>query len=292
MSLTSKPGGNFCLPCAQRLGSSPSSFSTCDICGKLCGVYWQLGVEERTPASHERMRVVNLPKPYVYTRYSDSNRTKMIAPPLRTPGSISPLLQVYPQAPVQHPRKRKRTEVSPEPAAHIRSIPHIVLPPGTANAPLPILYQTLKQLLADVNKLLNTPHEEQAFHFKGECAVVADPAVDNANRVAAVAWEMIQKTVLSFNIHTLKIQINAHAALAMTLSSAIWMDCLPDSLETNAPPCRRCEHLLTIGVESCMSGSGNPVSSPLNSTFPTSRPKARVQIKGQRIVVALKHFQT
>ncbi|KAJ7150042.1 hypothetical protein C8R43DRAFT_1006134 [Mycena crocata] len=287
---------SLCASCAHLLGRLQSPFNIpCSRCGQLCGAHWQAALEERKRAAEEKTRVENIPlfrKPYVYTRYSDGNRTNAIIPPRIPPVQVA-RPQVHPQVPSQRPRKRKRKAPSPEPTPmhvpqrdfllpppHLRIDPpkRVVLPPGSADAPEPVLYQSLAVLLADLNKLLVTPHEEQPFHFKGACAIVADPAVGSADRVRKVAWEVIQRTVVAFNLNALSIKTNPRAALVMTPSSAIWMGSPPAMLATAAPPCRRCEHLFSIGVEPCGSGS-RPV--------PT-----RFSIPGQRIVVALKHFPT
>ncbi|KAJ7128193.1 hypothetical protein C8R43DRAFT_951522 [Mycena crocata] len=173
-----------------------------------------------------------------------------------------------------------------------RSIPRIVPPPGAADAPVPVLYQSLSLLLADLNKLLNTPHEQQAFHFKGACAIVADSAVGNVARLVVVAWEIIQKTTLAFDINTLKIQSNPRSALVMTSSSAIWMGLPPDMLTKAALPCRQCEHLLTIGIDPCMSGSISSAGPALATSDSNSSTTPRPQIRGQRIAITLKHFPT
>ncbi|KAJ7150061.1 hypothetical protein C8R43DRAFT_496625 [Mycena crocata] len=284
---------NFCFSCAQRLGFAPSPLNLpCTICGQHCAANWQLEWAEQMKASQERMRTLQQRFPYMPYSQSTSVPNNVVIPSISKPPVIPPPTD----GTIQRPAKRKRTESSSEPAylpmrdfAQPRSIRRIVLPPGATDAPAVVLYQSLELLIVDMNKLLNTPHEEQAFHFKGACAVVADPAVGNSARVAEVAWEIIRKTALAFNLNTLKIQSNPRSALFMTPSSAIWMGLPPDMLDKAAPPCRRCEHLLTVGVEPCVSGSLSSRAASNYNTFPTT---ASPQIMGQRIVVALKHFPT
>ncbi|KAJ7134069.1 hypothetical protein C8R43DRAFT_1205667 [Mycena crocata] len=192
-------------------------------------------------------------------------------------------------------RKRKRSDVEsdsqpaqvdlhPPPAQPPRVLlPQVVvLPDATSDALPPIPFQTLALLLMDLNRLLNTPHEMQAFHFAGACTVV-DPTMDHAEKLEAVAWEVIRGTVLAFDIHTLTMRTTPRGAVASTPSAAIWMGAPPPppnsfSTAPPPPPCRHCEHLLTIGVAKLPSKS-------------KSKTKTKgVAMPGQRIVVELRHF--
>ncbi|KAJ7673864.1 hypothetical protein DFH06DRAFT_1173422 [Mycena polygramma] len=134
----------------------------------------------------------------------------------------------------------------------------------------PTAYPTLALLLADLNRLLCTPHASQAFQlFRGTCAGVGAAREDRAARVVDIAWEIIATTVLSFDIHALKIESSPSAAVATAQSSAIWMGA-PSSPEMNTSPCDRCEHLLTISVWE----------------------EQQAEASGQGILVALRHCAT
>ncbi|KAJ7150081.1 hypothetical protein C8R43DRAFT_497125 [Mycena crocata] len=206
------------------------------------------------------------------------------------PRTNGPLSQngVNPDATAHRLRKRKPQTPSPPPIfVQDLSLPYIpppkrvVLLPGTADACPPVMYKSLALLLADLNKLLNTPHEDRAFHFKGACTIVADPSIGSGDRVRRVAWEVIRRTVVAFNIHALTIENGTFGALTTAQSSALWMSSPPASLAIATVPCRKCEHIFTIGAEPC-------VSAPT----PISTPEARVQLSGQRIMVVLRHLPT
>ncbi|KAJ6592505.1 hypothetical protein B0H19DRAFT_1245374 [Mycena capillaripes] len=163
----------------------------------------------------------------------------------------------------------------------------LVTPTSTASISIPaapIAYQTLGLLLTDLNRLLCTPHAGREFEFRGTCALVADPAVAPAARVVTVAWEVIEKTVLAFNIHALSVHSSGTTAVATTQSSALWMGDPASSASDNTVntdsdsrrpcPCARCEHLLTISVWA------------LEPQLGVAKPK------GEGIWVALRHFAT
>ncbi|KAJ7204947.1 hypothetical protein GGX14DRAFT_459015 [Mycena pura] len=149
---------------------------------------------------------------------------------------------------------------------------HVIVPSASGLDPdqaPPVAYATLALLLADLNRLLCTPHEHYPFHFMGTCAVVSDPAVGHAARVMRVAWEIIQRTVLSFNVHRLTVATAPHVAVVTTKSSALWMGADKQAIEST--PCRLCQHLLVLHVTS---------------------DDSRAPIEGQRMTVGLKHFPT
>lgn len=129
---------------------------------------------------------------------------------------------------------------------------------STAPTPLPIPYQSLTLLLNDINRLLLTPHEGREFDFRGTCAVVADRQDSGEEalkaRVHHVAWGLLDRTVLAFDVHNLAVHASARAAVATTQSAAIWMGAPPDPRLQSGKgkeeecPCARCEHILTISV--------------------------------------------
>ncbi|KAJ7817694.1 hypothetical protein B0H14DRAFT_2841900 [Mycena olivaceomarginata] len=109
---------------------------------------------------------------------------------------------------------------------------------STAPTPLPIPYQSLTLLLNDINRLLLTPHEGREFDFRGTCAVVADRQDSGEEalkaRVHHVAWGLLDRTVLAFDVHNLAVHASARAASGKGKEE----EC----------PCARCEHILTISV--------------------------------------------
>ncbi|KAJ7697695.1 hypothetical protein B0H17DRAFT_1197356 [Mycena rosella] len=191
--------------------------------------------------------------------------------------------QPQPQAQVPPPASRAprpRPRPHPPKPPRIPTPKRVILPLVETNTiedtPAPIPYQTLRLLLIDLNRLLCTPHEEQPFHFCGTYSIVADPAVNHAARLTSVAWALIRGTAVSFNVHTLAVQTSPRQALVKTHSSAIWMGAPPDPRladVTQPRPCERCEHLITIRVE--------------NDDSALAR-----GLKGQRVVLALRHFPT
>ncbi|KAJ7673993.1 hypothetical protein DFH06DRAFT_1173724 [Mycena polygramma] len=143
--------------------------------------------------------------------------------------------------------------------------PHTSLPHSTSEA---IEYQTLALLLADLTRLVSTPHVGREFDFRGTCAVVGSAPGGPSARVVDVGWKIIEKTVLAFDVNAMKIQSSTLAAVTNIQTSAIWM-AAPHSIappadpkatsnsnsktktktkEAEEPRCVRCEHLLTISV--------------------------------------------
>ncbi|KAJ7617303.1 hypothetical protein FB45DRAFT_933856, partial [Roridomyces roridus] len=138
----------------------------------------------------------------------------------------------------------------------------------------PIVYQSLALILEDLNRLLYTPHEGQPFDFRAVCAIIADPAIDNAERVRLVAAQVTELTAISFNPYTLKIHDFPQGAASTVQTAALWMgtaSVLPPNVA-----CRRCEHLLTVSVTYCRG--------------PLIRGEDISGFRGQRIIVALTHF--
>ncbi|KAJ7171371.1 hypothetical protein C8R46DRAFT_1088251 [Mycena filopes] len=177
---------------------------------------------------------------------------------------------------------------APAPAPRIpKAIPRtihlpLVTDPGPA-APF-ITYQTLALLLTDLNRLLSTPHEGQAFAFRGTCAVVAHPPTSPLvaerhyrARVAEVGWDVIAKTVLAFDAGALGRGVGLHSgtrgAIAQVRSAAIWMGA-PRLEKQGGParPCEKCEHILKISV--------------------WEERKREPVVMGESIFVELSHFAT
>lgn len=182
------------------------------------------------------------------------------------------------------PRDKKRTR-KPKSAAVIQDLKlrrgnppkPVVLPftRPTSNAPTPIPYQTLALLVADLRRLLCTPHEDQPFYFRGAFALVADPAIDTTMRITHVAWALVRGTPLSFNPDALVLQAFPFTQMALTTvsTSTIWMTPLEPRLAAAAPPrpCTRCEHQLSV-------------------TAMSDDSRAAHGLAGQRVVVGLRHF--
>ncbi|KAJ7087992.1 hypothetical protein B0H15DRAFT_842005 [Mycena belliarum] len=192
----------------------------------------------------------------------------------------------------RRPRKRQKKSVpvlttsvlpavSAPAASRISLQKHVVLPLVEVNEvttlPQPIPYQTLDLLVADLRRLLCTPHEAQPFYFRGVFALVADPDVPNTACITRVAWALARGTPLSFNPPALAIQTSAvtHMALTTVQTAAIWMAPLDPGLADAAlpSPCSRCEHLLTISAERDNSAAARGLA-------------------GQRVIVGLRHFPT
>ncbi|KAJ6472891.1 hypothetical protein C8R47DRAFT_721448 [Mycena vitilis] len=178
----------------------------------------------------------------------------------------TPQLQTAAEEPAPEPvplRRRKYTwlTTASEPPKE-RSAPAPVPPrkrkrgrPKRAAAPLPAsafplgTYQSLELLLTELNRLLCTPHTDSLVHFWGTCAdteVSEAAAADPAEHVREVAWEVIERTVLAFNVDNILIQTSGDSTFTMTESAAIWMGAGDDTSQNH--PCARCEHNLTIRV--------------------------------------------
>ncbi|KAJ6493181.1 hypothetical protein C8R45DRAFT_1212616 [Mycena sanguinolenta] len=124
--------------------------------------------------------------------------------------------------------------------------------PAKGTAPV-IAYQTLALLLADLNRLLTTPHGGPGFDFRGTCAEIIGPRdllrrddlAQHAQvyggdqrmraRVLKVAWEVLDRTVLAFDVHGLMIHAGGQAAVAKVKSAAMWMGD-PRLVEAPSPP--------------------------------------------------------
>ncbi|KAJ6472877.1 hypothetical protein C8R47DRAFT_1145662, partial [Mycena vitilis] len=251
----------FCSSCSIALGGSPCSQNIpCDGCGKSCAP-----VDANAPRLFQPTELFipnNLaraygekpqadtspwPKPYRYTYFVDSKQESV-------------------QMPLYHPVSKLTASdpstqfLSPSAGA------------GSFNTPA-IAYQTLDHLLAALNSLLGTSHAASGSDFCGTCAVVSEPGAHYAARVRKISWMIIERTMLAFDIHQLKIHTGSDAAFASTHSAAIWMGAPPDEHVQNrreARACARCEHLLTIGVSACK----------------------RDHVTGHSISVGLKHLGT
>ncbi|KAJ7239772.1 hypothetical protein B0H12DRAFT_76845 [Mycena haematopus] len=161
-------------------------------------------------------------------------------PPAPAPAP-APIL-APPDRPPQQPKR-----IILQPVDHTNLVP---------TAPIP--YQTLPLLLDDLNRLLCTPHWGRAFDFQGTCTrVVAVPGeFDFAKGVGEakmkehlmdVVWDVLDRTVVAFDVHKLAVHPGNHSAAATTRSAAIWMGG-PDVQEQQECPCKQCEHLLTLSV--------------------------------------------
>ncbi|KAJ7673851.1 hypothetical protein DFH06DRAFT_1318971 [Mycena polygramma] len=149
------------------------------------------------------------------------------------------------QAPPNHvPESQERSYYNEFRAQRVTLplIESLAAPPAPA-----IAYQTLNLLLADLNRLLCTPHAGQAFEFRGTCAVVGVASRGHTARVIDVGWQILEETVLTFNVNALQFKsLTPQGALATTESAAIWMGDIANVKVP--PPCDRCEHSLTISV--------------------------------------------
>ncbi|KAJ7088048.1 hypothetical protein B0H15DRAFT_842141 [Mycena belliarum] len=158
----------------------------------------------------------------------------------------------------RRPRKRQKKSVpalttsvlpavSAPAASRISLQKRVVLPLVEVNEvttlPEPIPYQTLDLLVADLRRLLCTPHEAQPFYFRGVFALVVDPDVPNTACITRVAWALARGTPLSFNPPALAIQTSTvtHMALTTVQTAAIWMAPLDPRLADAALP-RPCSH--------------------------------------------------
>ncbi|KAF7368471.1 hypothetical protein MVEN_00170300 [Mycena venus] len=156
--------------------------------------------------------------------------------------------------------------------AKLVTLPHVSFPSTSTPGVDPLVsYQTLSSLLSDLNKLLRTPHVGREFEFRGTCANIvgagakAPPSEAKLReRAVSVGWEIIEGSVLAFDVHALggKVVSSSRAAVVATQSAAIWMgggvprEVGPPSAsgengkdEDERPcPCTHCEHLLTITI--------------------------------------------
>ncbi|KAJ7613208.1 hypothetical protein FB45DRAFT_273960 [Roridomyces roridus] len=156
-----------------------------------------------------------------------------------------PVIYTPPPPPPPPPPVRYQPTLKPGPI-----VPLVEKPPATTPVPNPVAYQTLQLLLEDLNHLLYTPHEEQPFYFRGTCAIIADPAEGHVKKLVIVAQQIVERTALSFNPHTLEVQSSEDSASASTSTLAVWMDCRrrPTSRDVS---CTHCRHTLYIVVERC-----------------------------------------
>ncbi|KAJ6472909.1 hypothetical protein C8R47DRAFT_1324564 [Mycena vitilis] len=209
------------------------------------------------------------------------------------------------------PRNYYRDEPSPNgpPPPKRVVLPLITATSATPSAP-PIPYQTLALLLADLTRLLTTPHAGRAFDFRGSFAVVGTMPGGPAARVVDVGWEIIEKTVLTFNVNTLKIQSSTHEAVTTTQTSAIWMSAPPppkaaESRSKSAKATKMSEASKSSNPETMKASETVPndeasVTSNLKQATPCARCEHLLTISvsrdvgkyvsGERISVALRHF--
>ncbi|KAK7013959.1 hypothetical protein R3P38DRAFT_3362769 [Favolaschia claudopus] len=210
------------------------------------------------------------------------------APP--PPPPPPPPLRTAPPPPPPPPRP-----LFAPPPRHPR---HIALPPTALSNPSspPIPYQTLSLLLNNLNRLLLTPHHDRAFAFRGTYAFIAgvpSPGTTNSaappldalflkSQLLSVAWELLDRTVLAFDVHRLVVHADGKVAVATIRSSAGLGGGGHGASKTNGKsakrkgrekekaggPCDRCEHLLTISV--CL--------------------EERMYVVAARVIVALVHF--
>ncbi|KAJ7673853.1 hypothetical protein DFH06DRAFT_1173404 [Mycena polygramma] len=245
-------------------------------------------------------------------------------PQQRPPAQYLPVAQ----QPAYHPSKRPPRPRPPKvktftPGNYYRdrpspedppSLKRVVLPLVTATsitpAAPPIAYQTLALLLEDLTRLLTTPHAGRAFDFRGSCAVVGTMPGGSAARVIDVCWEIIEKTVLTFNVNALKIQSSTHEAVTTTQTSAIWMSAPPQPKAA----ARRSKSAKASKISKA-SKSSNPETTNAAEIVPTDQASKTSNLKqatpctrcehlltisvsqevgkylsGERISVALRHF--
>ncbi|KAK7052666.1 hypothetical protein R3P38DRAFT_2861588 [Favolaschia claudopus] len=218
-------------------------------------------------------------------------RVAAAAAPPPPPPSPPPLRTTPAPAPAPEP---PRPLFAPPPR-HPR---HITLSPAALSNPSspPIPYQTLSLLLNNLNRLLLTPHHDRAFAFRGTYAFIAgvpSPGTPNSaappldalflkSQLLSVAWELLDRTVLAFDVHKLVVHADGKVAVATIRSSAGLGGGGHGASKTNGKsakrkgkeqekargPCDRCEHLLTISV--CLEES--------------------MYVVAARVIVALVHF--
>ncbi|KAJ7673808.1 hypothetical protein DFH06DRAFT_1173323, partial [Mycena polygramma] len=273
-----------CSLCSIALGGSPCSQNVpCEGCGKSCApadanaprVFQptELLIPTKTEREYGEKSQADTTsswrKPYRYTYFGNAQQDS-VQVPLSYP--VSKLTALDPSTQLLRPRY---AWMQPDPSSSQDDTDHVAMPylsagERTYNTPA-IAYQTLDDLLAALNNLLCTAHLACGSDFCGTCAVVSEPGVQCAARVRQVSWTIIERTMLAFDIHKLKIHAGRDAAFASTQSAAIWMGAPTDERFENtrkARACARCEHLLTIGVSACK----------------------RDHVLGHRISVGLKHF--
>ncbi|CAK5280027.1 unnamed protein product [Mycena citricolor] len=218
---------------------------------------------------------------------------ELAAPPL--PGTWrSPYVYGYQNTAPSNPPKYARTPLLPLPPLRPPPQPpaeepiHVTLAPAKrpriekgrqSENPVFVSYATLSTLLADLNRLLCTPHVGQEFDFYGTCAVVSDQSVkdpdaadykkDMAGFLRGVAGKIIAETVLGFNFTELPVMSVKGGALARSDSAALWMNSVPPKKgENGSNYCTHCQHVLTISTR-------DDLSRPL--------------VKARRIHIGLRH---
>ncbi|KAJ6568087.1 hypothetical protein DFH09DRAFT_1155738 [Mycena vulgaris] len=275
-----------CGKCAALLGTNPCFYSvTCDGCSDLWHpqaiTTWQpaIGSVVTRVVHRSNSKVAQNPNilPYYSPPQSSNDPTSGLPPQYNPKSWTAASLAQQPNEQKQARAPQRHHLHSPPSVPRVAPPKPVPIPLVDANTPaeppVPIKYQTLGLLLIDLNHLLCNEH--LPFDFCGTYSIVADPAVDDAARVMSVAWEVIRKTMLAFNVHTLEVQTAVHgAAFAAAQSCAIWMGAPPDPrlADVAAPrPCERCEHQLMIGAE------------------PDYSALAR-GLQGQRIVVGVRHL--
>ncbi|KAJ7830649.1 hypothetical protein B0H14DRAFT_3143467 [Mycena olivaceomarginata] len=260
---------SLCYKCAVLLGCTGTSRSVpCDGCGNPCDgsldpvrseapKYVHSQVVSATPSSTSTTSAREVADS---TWRSSYRPAPIVVPyvPVPTPPSQWPIQQwdtLFKASARISPGRGVIKSRSSRPAPPKRITLLHVDGPAIDSFPPPITYQTLALLLNDLNRLLLTPHEGREFAFRGRCAVIvgaADTSEDALKtRVLWVAWEIIERTVLSFDVQNLAVHGSAYGAVGKTRSIAIWMGALPDprlQKEEDECPCARCEHLLTMSV--------------------------------------------
>ncbi|KAJ7057524.1 hypothetical protein C8F01DRAFT_1152419 [Mycena amicta] len=176
--------------------------------------------------------------------------------------------------------------------------PQVVVPHSTLHgpAPTPIHYQTLTQLLRDLNCLLCAPHEGREFHFVGTYTIIAEVLSDLERqktaleeRVKSVAWEVVCKTPIALNVPDLRIWSSTDEGLPTARvdapTTAMWT-----FSASPPPPCRRCFHIVEIQATSVGQKELDEVPG-----WAVGRRKMREQgmepnVGAERIVLGLKHI--
>ncbi|KAK6971325.1 hypothetical protein R3P38DRAFT_724091 [Favolaschia claudopus] len=167
----------------------------------------------------------------------------------RSPYLPAPSLHPISSHPVSAPIPPTVPPPKPKPAPRKQPIPTPADPPTAplvgrrihlthsalsdpASPPKSIPYQTLPLLLTDLNRLLCTPHVGKAFDFRGtytQIVGVVPPESQSQNPsgvngevtsydgrflkplLEAIAWQVLDRTVLAFDVHNLVVCIAAGA---------------------------------------------------------------------------------
>ncbi|KAK7052636.1 hypothetical protein R3P38DRAFT_3595861 [Favolaschia claudopus] len=185
-----------------------------------------------TAAAVGAWRSPYLPAPSIGSAPSQSHPVSVSVPIPPTAPAPPPTGKPKP-APQKPPPSTPTADPHPTPR-RIR-LPHSALS-SPASPPTPIPYQTLTLLLTDLNRLLCTPHVGRAFDFRGtytQIVGVVPPGSQNSSSVKgevtsydekflkplleAVAWQVLDRTVLAFDVRNLAVRVAAGAGSGSVL---------------------------------------------------------------------------